>query len=408
MTYFYYKAINPETKMEVSDNIEADSPRAVREHVRSLGLLPIIVREASTVNQHTDEQKNNSKTSDIKFNINDKIYFFSQLHVMFSAGLTLTDSLKNIAQHAPKAKIKKVAETIETDIRNGKTFTESIKKYTQSLGETAIGLCLTAEAAGQLDDVMGKIITILKKEKLVQSKLSTMMIYPILMMLLCIVLFFTCGLFIIPSMMKAFSIKEEDLTGSLKFIFDTCRYCADHWIALIVGICIVLIIIKHLLKMPSIKKFIDYAVMTIPILNEGIRYLNLSPFIAVLGLAYDAGLTIPSSISMAGISISNAKLREKAQKVVDLVVNGKLLSVALAEQNLVSPTFNALVVAGEQSGDLGKMFKEISDNIDQSIDDITAKLLEVIKIAVILIIGIFVLLLAPALMNSANMPALGF
>ena len=148
--------------------------------------------------------------------------------------------------------------------------------------------------------------------------------------------------------------------------------------------------------------------MSIPILNEGIRYLNLSPFFAVLGLAYDAGLTIPSSISMAGISISNAKLRKKAQKVVDLVVNGKRLSVALAEQNLVSPTFNALVVAGEQSGDLGKMFKEISNNIDQNIDDITAKLLEVIKIAVILIIGIFVLLLAPALMNSANMPALGF
>ena len=407
MTYFFYKAINPETKAEVSDNIEADSPRAVREYVRSLGLLPVIVREQNSENIVTNKEKPANKVAKIGFNLNDRIYFFSQLNVMFSAGLTLTDALSSIAKHAPKPNIKKIAHNIETEIRNGKTFTESIKKYSYSIGESAVGLCLTAEAAGQLDDIMGKITEVLKKEKLLRSKLTTMMIYPTLMTTLCIVMFFLCGLFIIPKLMEAFFIDKAKLSGSLKFIYETSHFCEENWVLILFCIFGGFIVLKLLAKSPCFKKISDHILMSIPILNESIRYLNLSPFFAVLGLAYDAGLTIPSSIEMAAISISNTKLKKDAAQIVKSVVNGHPLSVALAESNFVSPTFNALVVAGEKSGDLGKMFNEISDNINQNIDDITAKLLEIMKLAVIVIVGIFVLLLAPALQNAANLPMMG-
>ena len=408
MINFFYKAINRETKEEVSGFKEAESPREVREYVRSLGLMPIIVRESAPENINTNEKKPVSKVAKINFNLDDRIYFFSQLHVMFSAGLTLTDALSSIAKHAPKINIKKIAHNIETEIRNGKTFTESIKKYSYSIGESAVGLCLTAEAAGQLDDIMGKITEILKKEKLLRSKLSTMMIYPTLMTILCVGMFFLCGLFIIPRLMEAFFISKEKLTGSLKFIYETSQFCAENWILILLCILGCFVALKLLIKSSSFKKISDHIIMSIPILNESIRYINLSPFFAVLGLAYDAGLTIPSSIEMAAISISNTKLKKDAAQVVKSVVNGRPLSIALAESNFVSPTFNALVVAGEKSGDLGKMFNEISLNINQSIDDITAKLLEVIKLAVIVIVGIFVLLLAPALQNSANLPMMGF
>jgi len=404
MMKFFYKAINAETKEETSGYYDADSPRAVREYVRSLGLLPIIVRE------HNDERPISSQSnecSNIKFSLTDKIYFFSQLHVMFSAGLSLTSALESIGQHAPKTNIRTVAKNIETDIQNGKTFTESIQKYPRSIGETAIGLCLTAEAAGQLDDVMGKIINTLKKEKLIRSKLTTMMVYPILMILLCVVLFFTCGLFILPRLMKAFSIDVEKLTPSLKFIFNTCDFCKEHWILILISLCVLFFVIKHILDKPNTKKILDNLAMQIPVVKDCVRYLNLSPFFGVLGLAYDAGLTIPSAIEMAAISISNTKLKKDAYKVVNAVVKGDKLSKALSETNLVTPTFNMLVVTGEQSGDLGKMFKEISDNIDQCTDDVTAKLLEFMKIAVLIVIGIFVLLLAPAIQGCSNVPIMG-
>ena len=67
-----------------------------------------------------------------------------------------------------------------------------------------------------------------------------------------------------------------------------------------------------------------------------------------------------------------------------------------------------LIVTGENSGELSNMFRQISENIDSSIDDIIAKLLEILKIAVLIIAGGALLIIFYFLKDAINIPFMMF
>ena len=414
MTNFFYKAINSETHSEVSGNIDADSPREVREHVRALGLLPIMVEESKSLQTEGSSceisapSKKNNYSKIKPFSYSDKIYFFSQLQIMYSAGLPMTKALETLSDHAPKYKIKVVAKEIELQIRNGKTFTESLKNFTNVIGDTAVGLCMVAEASGQLDDVLKQIVEALKKKKKTKSKFVIISIYPALVIFGCIVLFFLCGLYILPKLVASYNISIVDLPEPLVLMMMFCEKCKTYWyicLALIFGLIKLWI---YIFDMTLVRYVLDKIFITLPVVKDCIKYLNLSPFFAVLALAYDGGLPIPSAIEMATHSISNIHMKKQVKKVVSFLAKGETLSEAFIKTDFLPPTFNMLIVTGENSGELSNMFRQISENIDSSIDDVIAKLLEILKIAVLIIAGGALLIIFYFLKDAINIPFMMF
>ena len=107
---FFYKAINPNTKADVSGYVEAQSPREVRQHISSKGLLPVLIREAEVVQAGKVDipLKNTSTYKPVikKLSIDEQLGFVTEMQVMINSGISVLEALEVIVKNSPSQKVR--------------------------------------------------------------------------------------------------------------------------------------------------------------------------------------------------------------------------------------------------------------------------------------------------------------
>ena len=150
------------------------------------------------------------------------------------------------------------------------------------------------------------------------------------------------------------------------------------------------------LKPPSRRK-IDKISLEIPLLKELVQYSNFANFVAVMQVAYDAGVPIVECLYLAVLTLTNFTLKDSVNRATMLVQQGQHLSVALRATDCVPKMILFMIATGEQSGRLGDMLMQATKYIDKKLDDIVDTMTKMIEPLMLIVIGSIVLTLALAL-----------
>ena len=132
-------------------------------------------------------------------------------------------------------------------------------------------------------------------------------------------------------------------------------------------------------KQPPVRHRIDAMVLKIPMLSKMLKYSNFSNFMAVLQVAYEAGIPIVDCLYLANLTIDNFVLKNAIIGVSQEVQQGIHLSVALKKVSEVPKMMTFMIATGEQSGRLGDSLFHCVNFIDKKLDaviDAFTKLIE--------------------------------
>ena len=151
------------------------------------------------------------------------------------------------------------------------------------------------------------------------------------------------------------------------------------------------------LKWKPTKKIIDKVSLKIPLISELLMFANYSNFIAVLQVAYDAGVPIIECLYLSNMTLTNYTLEEKISGAALKVQQGQHLSVSLRTTGVMPKMLLFMIATGEQSGRLGEMLLMAVNYIDKKLDMIIDTLTKAIEPIMLLVIGSIVLTLALAL-----------
>lgn len=398
---FFYKALNPDTKEEISGYVEAQSSREVRQFINSKGLLPILVREADvakTDNIDIPLKKSATHKPVIRhLSINEQLSFVTEMQVMINSGISVLEALEVIIKNSPSPKIKLMCSDMEQKIKGGMSFSETVQIYQKAFGDVFTGLCISGEQSGKLALTLERMTDILKKIKALKEKLVQASIYPAILTVIIVGLYFLFGLLVFPKFAQAFQL--DNITGIAGFITDSCQFVVRHWIVNLAVIVSVGCWIKFIWEESLLKGFFDNLVLKIPVIRDFARYSNLASFFAILGVAYDAGVPMLYALELSQKSISNNNIKKEAILARSLIEHGKPLSEAFSLSNLVPDTYNIMVATGEKSGTLGKMFAEASQSIDKKIETVMEALARLFEPTMMVVIGIFVAIMVVAFMQ---------
>ena len=398
---FFYKAINPNTKADVSGYVEAQSPREVRQHISSKGLLPVLIREAEVVQAGKVDipLKNTSTYKPVikKLSIDEQLGFVTEMQVMINSGISVLEALEVIVKNSPSQKVRLMCADLGQKVKNGMSFSEAVSIYKKAFGDVFTGLCISGEQSGKLALTMERMVDILKKIKSLKEKLIQASIYPAILTSIIVGMYFLFGLLVFPKFAQAFQL--DNITGLAGFITDSCQFVVRHWIINLAVIVSVGCWIKFIWEESLLKGFFDNLVLKIPVVRDFARYSNLSSFFAILGVAYDAGVPMLYALELSQKSISNNNIKKESILARSLVEHGKSLSEAFSLSNLVPDTYNVMVATGEKSGTLGKMFAEASQSIDKKIESVMEALARLFEPTMMVVIGIFVAIMVVAFMQ---------
>lgn len=392
MTVFNYIALK-NNKDIVKGKIEADTIREARENIRGLGFLPTKIYEES---QGPTEIKVKPQKIQ-KLGLQDRIDFTSTFQILAQSGIPVIESLVFIENDAAKLKIRLVAKELRRQIMAGSTFADTIAKYPDVFGQIYIGLVRAGEDSGELEKTMERLSELLKKQDNIKSRVIGTLIYPAFVIILAMVIVTIMLVFVFPAFKSMFDNQGKTLPWITSTLMSLGEFLRAYWVLIPVIFGTVIFGSAFLLRWEPSKRKIDSLVLNIPLLTDLIQFSNFSNFIAVMQVAYDAGVPIVDCLYLSNLTLTNFTLQDKISTATNKVQQGQHLSVALKSTQVMPKMILFMIATGEQSGRLGEMLIQATAYIDKKLDVIIDTMTKMVEPLMLIVIGSIVLVLALAL-----------
>lgn len=385
MTLYKYVALKNNKELFESV-IEAEDERSAREMIRNSGYIPVKV-------YLDDDEKpllKQAKTEKVYLSLKEKRLFTTSLQSMISSGIPVVEAFAIMESNLGKSKLRRIAGDIKEKIINGYTFTQALESYENTFGEVYIKLCRAGEMSGELDVVLDRLSQLMKKQALITEKIISASVYPVIIVIMLAALLGLFGAKVLPALLGAANMHGIEVPVETSMLVSLITFLQNYWWLIIIFVCGIGYGVVKFIQLSPVKLRIDSCLLGIPVVGDFVQYKALANFTAVLQVAYDSGVPITESVTMAKDSIENEELRKRCEILEDMIYKGKSLSEAAASSGIMPPDFLAMIVVGEKSGTLGQMLKELSDNIDKKVFAVVNNLSTLVGPAFLIILGVFI------------------
>ncbi len=395
MPGFNYIARN-KNKNTVKGRVEAHDLQSARVEIRKKGLTPVKITE--DVNFTAKEKKAAIKKNELpELPLKDKIDFTQTLQILTATGIPIIETLAFMEENAETKNVKKICSVIKGHIVNGSTLAETLEKNRKAFGRVYAGLTRAGEDSGELDVTLGRMLELLKKQASIKGRVIGALIYPVFVILLACVVVLIMLAFVFPAFESMFDSLGGKLPVVTRICIDAGHFIQEFWYVIVLAALVIVGLIIFIFKNEVTKRIVDRIVLKVPLLSSLMRFANYSNFLAVLQVAYDAGIPVVNCLYLANLTLDNSVLRDGISGAANRVQQGTNLSSALSATKQIPNMMLFMIATGEQSGRLGEMLYNCTVYIDKKLDDIIDTFTKLVEPFMLIVIGGIVLFLALAL-----------
>src|SRR5690606_4156231 len=134
----------------------------------------------------------------------------------------------------------------------------------------------------------------------------------------------------------------------------------------------------------------DAWLLRLPLFGKLLLYREVAIFARTLGALLGAGIPLIRGLRVTRDVISNSQLVAALCQVEEDVRGGAGLGVSLARTQRFPLLLHQLVSVGEESGRTGPILKKLAADFDQQVRDQTARLVNTLQPALILLMGVVI------------------
>lgn len=325
--------------------------------------------------------------------------FTKHLSVMLKAGIPITESLSSLAEQAKTKVFRGIISSIQTDIENGSTLAESLKKYPQVFDEFYISLVNVGEESGTLEDGLIFLSNQLSRQYSLNQKIRSATLYPSVIIFTAISMGAFISFFIFPKLIDFFAPFETELPPTTKALIFFANIMKNYGVQIFVGIFVFLVLFFILLQIKKIRLTWHTFTLKLPFLGEILAYNQLARFNRNLGVLIKNGVSAVKSIEVTANTLSNLRFRQDVVKISESLSEGKSIGVTLKKYNEFPPMVSRMIAIGEKSGQLDQVLIFLGDFYEEEIDSVSKNLTAILEPLLLLIIGFIVGFIALAIIT---------
>lgn len=340
-----------------------------------------------------------------KFKTKELAFCCRQLSAMLTSGLTLVKAIDILTKEQENEKARAIWQDIYENVQKGESFSSTLEMHAGTFPPFLISMVGAGETSGSLDIIMTRMSDHYAKENKLKNTIRGAMIYPIILLVLCIVIVIFLFTVIMPTFIAMFDSKEDMpvLTRIMAAISDFLKY---KWYIL-VGIIVAAVLgFKALMKTPSFRVKFDRMLIKGPGFGPLVTKIYTGRFARTLSSLYSSGIPMVECLERASAILGNAYVDEKFVDVIDEVKQGETLSSSITRTEIFEPMFCSVIYVGEESGALDTILEKTSDYYEDESDSAVQRLVGIIEPVLLifmgLIIGMVVCGIYPALYGAMD------
>lgn len=344
--------------------------------------------------KYINKNKSNPKSTNQKIKSKELKVLCKQMSILLKSGCEITRIL-NILQEESSKKLKIALEQVSINIQNGNSITDSFEN-TNLFSNFFINMLRAGELSGSIDSIMNDLSTYYESEEKLKSKVISISIYPIILIIISIVVGIFILVFLIPSFEMIFSSNGIDPPLLTKLLINLSKFIRNSYIYIVLVSLIFISLIYYLIKYnPKIKYIYDSLKLKIPFTKNLMTLLITTRFCRTLNILIKSGIQIIEAIDISSKVIDNYLVYEKLSISREYIRRGNSITYSISKSGIFSNAFISMLSIGEESGKLDDTLKVTNDFYSEELNikiDKAMKLAEpMITVIIGLVIGLFII-----------------
>ncbi len=381
--------------------VEADSQKSARSHLRTQGLVPLLVEPIAAADKATAQALpwwQQPIGSSRAFSSSQRAVWTRQLAGLVSSGLPLERALSALAEEAPTERQKHLMAAIRAEVNAGSSLGRALGQHPREFPAIDQAVIAAGEQSGHLGQVLEQLASDLEEQQNLRAKLMGAALYPAIVTLvaLAIVVFLVTS--VVPQVAGVFAGSQRQLpflTVVMLAVSDAVRQWG--WLTLLLAFAGGTAL-RLALRQSVFRLRWDAAWLRLPVIGRLSLGYNSARFASTLAMLSAAGVPILKALQSAADTLSNQALRADALEALVRVREGAPLGLALSQHARFPGLLSMFAKLGEQTGQLPLMLQRAAQQLSAEVQRRALALATVLEPLLIVAMGAMVMLIVLAVL----------
>jgi len=384
MPHFAYKAMQLDGAL-VEGSLEASNRQEAMRQVEVRGLKPIRLAEAAGGAAGKSGSKSaagspagageKSLPGGIQIGGPKKITarmlenFTRLLSSLLAAGVPFSRALVIIHREAASPVAKAKWKEIHDLVIDGMPLSDAMARSPETFPRVYIAMVEAGEAGGFLDVVLTQIADFQAREKDLQGKVVTALMYPAILLFLAMGVLVFLLVFFIPRFQLIFQGFNAELPLLTQVIVAASESVRHYGLFLAAGVIVAIVTLRNWFKSEKGRRSWEGLVLRVPTIGPLLAQFAMARFCRMLGTLLGAGVPLINALNVARRSIGNQVLVDAVSDSIDRVKEGKALGKSLAQNSSLFPgAVIEMISVAEESGKLDTELLRIATVTEGDLD----------------------------------------
>ena len=232
MTVYAYKGFDARGK-PISGLRDAESPRALRQHLRKDGVMINQVTENTQAPVAGKIAKSRGRVSAQELAMSTR-----QLATLVGAAIPLVDALAALADQVEHPSLRATIAQIRQRVNEGAALGDAMAEHPRIFNTLFVNMIRAGETSGALDIVLNRLSDFTENQAKLQQKIIGTMFYPIIMIGMAFGVVGILMTFVIPKITRLFESQKAALPLPTMVLIGFSNFVKDYWwlvILMVVG-----------------------------------------------------------------------------------------------------------------------------------------------------------------------------
>ena len=303
--------------------------------------------------------------------------FTRQMSTMMRAGVPLVQAFDIVADGVEKPKLAELIREVRQDVAGGNAFASAIRKHPREFDKLFCNLVDAGEQSGALEQLLERIATYKEKTESLKAKVRKAMTYPIAVLVVAVIVSGILLIKVVPQFEQVFAGFGAELPAFTQMVISFSEFAQAYWYMIVFGIIAFGFAFSEVHKRSkSFRDALDRVILKLPIAGEITEKSSVARFARTLATTFAAGVPLVDALTSVAGSTGNNVYVEAVYRIRDDVSTGQQLNFSMRNTGVFPNMINQMVAIGEEAGALDEMLGKAADyyeeQVDNSVDNLTA------------------------------------
>ena len=407
MALFEYKALDPQGK-SIKGLVEADSIKSARAKLKKNNLYLTDIFEKNAAKKSSNGNRGGTLSGGIfgRIKMNDIALFTRQMASLLKANIPVVEALTALIDQTENERLKTALSSIRQDVNEGSSLAKALSKHPRVFNNVYVNMIEAGETSGTLPLVLLKLADFQEGQVRLKNKVSSAMMYPLLMIIVSGLLVIGIFTFVMPKISKIFHSMNKPLPLQTKVLMAISDFFVDYWYFVIISTILSIILFLKYIRTPNGKKKWDAFVLKTPVFGPLVRMLAVARFANSMSTLLAGGVPILTAMNIVKNIVGNTLIMDAITQARENVTEGQSIADPLKRSQQFPPLVIHMIAIGEKTGELPPMLQNVAvtyeEQVNAKIDGLTALLEPAMIVGMGLVVAVIVMSIFVPLLQLNN------